>query len=746
MNKLNNELKQVLSEAKFIAIKFNHTRIEVEDFFIVLAKHKNSNVYKILRLLNIDVKDLINEVVSEYKDKNSIRYSQEMLDSIVASDSLKEIIMKASIEAINMKNELIESQHILLALSKEDSTLGKKIKNKGIDESKILEGLSKIQVSNEKNYNSDEESFLNKYAIDLTKCALENKFNMVLGREDELGYVIEILLRKSKNNPVLIGEPGVGKTAIVEGLACLIVQGKVPDELKNKKIYSLDLGALVAGSKFRGEFEERLKKVITEIQNSYGQIILFIDEMHTLVGAGSTDGPMDASNLLKPALARGELHCIGATTIKEYRKYIEKDPALERRFKTVLVEEPSIEKTIHILDGIKNIYEDYHNVKFNRSAIKAAVTLSSRYISERFLPDKAIDLLDEAAARKKIISKVDRDNSSDVIEVKKSDIAEIVSKWTKIPVSDLLEDEARKLRNLESHLKKRVIGQNKAVQAVSNAVIRSRVCLSNPRKPIGSFIFLGPTGVGKTELACNLAKILFNDIDSVIRIDMSEYQDKSMLARLIGAPPGYVGYEEGGQLTEKVRCRPYSIVLLDEIEKAHRDIVNIMLQILDDGRVTDGQGRTINFRNTIIIMTSNIGSKDILKEDDEEKLNQKIKKELIKEFSPEFLNRIDESIIFKPLSKDSLIKIISLQLREFIAQLQNKNIKVNITENVKLLILDYLEDLQFGARPIRRSIQSKIITPISRKIVEGNIVEGDSILIFDNGKEIEIRNERRNKK
>lgn len=746
MNKLNNELKQVLSESKFIAIKFNHTKIEVEDFFIELIKHKNSNVYKILRLLNIDIKDLISELVSGCRSKNNIVYSQEMLDSIVISNSLKEIIMKASIEAINMRSELIESQHIFLVLSKEDSALGKKIKSKGIDEFKILEKLSKFDFSSGKNYKSNEESFLSRYAIDLTKCALEDKFNVVLEREAELDYIIEILSRKSKNNPVLIGEPGVGKTAIVEGLAYLIVQGKVPYGLKNKKIYSLDLGSLIAGSKLRGEFEDRLKKIITEIQHSYGQIILFIDEMHTLIGAGSVYGAMDASNLLKPALARGELHCIGATTIREYRKYVEKDPAFARRFKTVLIEEPSIEKAIHILDGIKNVYENYHNVKFNTSAIKAAVTLSHRYISERFLPDKAIDLLDEAAARKKIISKVDKNNSSAIVQVEKSDIAEIVSKWTKIPVADLLENEARKLRKLENNLKKRVIGQNKAIQAVSNAIIRSRVDLSNPRKPIGSFLFLGPTGVGKTELACNLAKILFNDIDSVIRIDMSEYQDKSMLSRLIGAPPGYVGHEEGGQLTEKVRCKPYSIILLDEIEKAHKDIINVMLQILDDGRVTDGQGRTVNFRNTIIIMTSNIESKDILEEHNEENLNQKIKKELIKEFSPEFLNRIDESIVFKPLSKDSLIKIISLQLREFIIQLQNKNIKVNITEDVKFLILDYLEDLQFGARPIRRAIQSKIITPISKKIVEGNIVEGDSILIFNNGQGIEIKNERRNKK
>lgn len=723
---LSDEMQEILRGAKYIAIKSQHNQIEIEDLFIELLKFENCTAVKILKSANVDVNSLRSSINSIRETNHDLNCSSNKIDSIELSDNVRKIILKACRESNKSENKFIETEHILIVLSKDSGELSNILRNNLIDEDRILDEIEKINKSN----GNGIESVLEKYCIEITQNAELNKFDIVVGREEEIERLIEILLRKTKNNPVLIGEPGVGKTAIVEGLAQLIGSGEVPNGLKRKRILSLDLGALIAGSKLRGEFEERLKLVISEIKQSNGEIILFIDEMHTIVGAGGGDGAMDAGNLLKPSLARGELHCIGATTIKEYRKYIEKDAALERRFQTILVEEPSINETIRILKGIRSAYEDYHSIKITDGALDAAATLSDRYISERFLPDKAIDVLDEAAAR---IKNKFRNNTDDIctslLKVEKSEVAEVISRWTKIPVSDLLEDEIKKLRHLEVELKSRVVGQEIAVQAVANSIINSRVGLANPERPIGSFIFLGPSGVGKTELARTLAKLLFNDVNSIIRIDMSEYQDKNTISRLIGAPPGYIGYEDGGQLTEKVRNKPYSIILLDEIEKANKDILNVMLQILDDGRVTDGQGREINFKNTIIIMTSNIGSKDILENTDKEKVRGRIMESLINKFSSEFLNRIDDIIIFNTLSKENLREIIELQLSELIRQMAILNIDLKIIDEVREYLLSHIDDPQFGARPIRRLIQRKIITELSKEMIAGNIVGGDTILV-----------------
>jgi ATP-dependent Clp protease ATP-binding subunit ClpC len=732
---LSDEMQEILRGAKYIAIKSQHNQIEIEDLFIELLKFESCTAVKILKSANVDLNSLKSSINAIRKTNNDLNCCNNQIDSVELSDDLRKVILKACRESNKSENKFIETEHILIVLSKDSGALGNILRNNLIDEDRIFDEIEKINKSS----GNAIESVLEKYCIEITQNAELNKFDTVVGREEEIERLIEILLRKTKNNPVLIGEPGVGKTAIVEGLAQLIGSGKVPNGLKRKRILSLDLGALIAGSKLRGEFEERLKLVISEIKQSNGEIILFIDEMHTIVGAGGGDGAMDAGNILKPSLARGELHCIGATTIKEYRKYIEKDAALERRFQTILVEEPSINETIQILKGIRSAYEDYHSIKITDGALDAAATLSDRYISERFLPDKAIDVLDEAAAR---IKNKFRNNTDDicnsVLKVEKSEVAEVISRWTKIPVSDLLEDEIKKLRHLEVELKSRVVGQERAVQAVANSIINSRVGLANPERPIGSFIFLGPSGVGKTELARTLAKLLFNDVNSIIRIDMSEYQDKNTISRLIGAPPGYVGYEDGGQLTEKVRNKPYSIILLDEIEKAHKDILNVMLQILDDGRVTDGQGREINFKNTIIIMTSNIGSKDILENTDKEKVRKRIMGSLINQFSSEFLNRIDDIIIFNTLSKENLREIIELQLSELIRQMAILNIDLKIIDEVNEYLLSHIDDPQFGARPIRRLIQHKIITELSKEMITGNIVGGDTILVESKSDNIKI--------
>lgn len=766
---------------------------------------------------------------------------------LVMSSALRRLLASAAEEAKVFKDEYISTEHLLLAILKEESQPSSRLlKKRGLKEENLLAALRELRGSHRVTDQNPEEKFqaLQRYAKDLTEMARTGKLDPVIGRDNEVRSVIQVLSRKKKNNPALIGEAGVGKTAIVEGLAQRIVNGDVPDSLKNKRILALDMGALLAGAKYRGEFEERLKAVVKEILESEGEIILFIDEMHTIVGAGAAEGAVDASNILKPSLARGELKAIGATTLNEYKKYVEKDPALERRFQPVFVAEPTVEDTIAILRGLKERYEAFHGIKIKDSALVAAATLSYRYLPDRKLPDKAIDLVDETAAKlrieidsmplevdtlerrriqleierqalskesdpacverlgevdkelgnlreesetkkaqwnreKEIIrrigetqerldkikteeKKLEREGqlekiaelrygrlptlqaelerlSRELREVQKSggllkeeideeDIAETISSWTGIPVSNLMEGERKKLVSMEERLHQRVIGQEEAVSAVSDAVRRSRAGLQDPRRPIGSFLFLGPTGVGKTELAKSLAEFLFDDERAMVRLDMSEYMEKHSVAKLIGAPPGYVGYEEGGQLTERVRRRPYAVLLLDEIEKAHPDVFNILLQILDDGRLTDAKGRTVDFRNTVIIMTSNLGSLAILEHQGEGKELERELNRLLKEtFKPEFLNRIDETILFKPLDKSSLVKIVSLQVEQLRKLLTGEKIDLELTQAAMERLASEGFDPQFGARPLRRLIQKEIQNRLAKEILEGRLQPGDKV-------------------
>jgi ATP-dependent Clp protease ATP-binding subunit ClpB len=768
------------------------------------------------------------------------------------SGGLEQLLDKAFNIASQMQDEFVSQEHLFLTILKEDkSETSKMLRNKGIDEKNFLTALTTIRGNQRVTDQYPEEKYqaLEKYARNLTDLARKGKLDPVIGRDEEIRRVIQVLSRRTKNNPILIGEPGVGKTAIAEGLAQRIVNGDIPATLQGKQVVSLDLGSLIAGAKYRGEFEDRLKAVLKEVETRAGEIILFIDEIHTLVGAGAAEGSMDASNMLKPALARGELHCVGATTLDEYRKYIEKDAALERRFQPVLVQEPSEEDTIAILRGIKEKYEVHHGVRIQDAATVAAVILSNRYITDRFLPDKAIDLIDEAASslrieidsmpteideleRKKIKMEIEQEalkkekdpasqerlvelrkklgelNDSlnamkgqwtterDVIqsirqikasideahmeeqraerigdlskvaeirygriiqlqkdlegansklqhiqeknqmlkeEVGAEDVAAVVAKWTGIPVDKLLEGEKDKLVHVESALAARVIGQGDAIKAVANAVRRARAGLQDPDRPLGSFIFLGPTGVGKTELARSLADFLFDSVQAMIRIDMSEFMEKHSVARLIGAPPGYVGYEEGGYLTEAVRRRPYSVVLLDEIEKAHPDVFNVLLQVLDDGRMTDGKGRTVNFKNTILIMTSNLGSDLILKMAEEhagvDKVRNQIEELLHQKFKPEFLNRVDETIIFHSLSKKDMGSIIDIQLQRLIARLEERKYKLTVTDAAKAFIVDAGFNPLFGARPLKRAIQRYLEDPLAMELLGGRFLEGDHILV-----------------
>ena len=773
------EAEEVILESENIAKELGDDEIKTEHLLLALLR-KGDFVKNILFELDTDLKELETEVLSYMKKKN------REVEEISLSPRVKRVFELSQKEANNLGSEYIGSEHILLGLIDEgEGVAGKILKDKGITREKVLSFIEKKEkVKKEKKYTKTPT--LDQFSRDLTKLAKEGKLDPVIGRDKEILRTLRILSRRTKNNPVLIGEPGVGKTAIVEGIAQRIVQGKVPDQLKDKRVVSLDLPAIIAGTKYRGEFEDRLKKIIDEIRESEGEIIVFIDELHTVVGAGGAEGAVDASNILKPALARGELQCIGATTINEYRKYIEKDPALERRFQPVLVSEPTVEETIEILKGLRDKYEAHHRVKISDDAIHEAAVLSEKYITDRFLPDKAIDLIDEAASKvkfeekkepddikkleeelKKVIrekevkikaedyekaaklKKMEEDLKKKIDEEKKKrekekgslepvitgeDIAEVVSEWTGIPASKLVEEEIKKLREMEEHLHKRIVGQEEAIKAVSEAIRRARAGLKEPNKPIGSFLFLGPTGVGKTELAKTLAEFLFGDENAMIRFDMSEYMEKHTVSRFIGAPPGYVGYEEGGQLTEAVRRKPYSVILLDEIEKAHPDVFNILLQILDDGRLTDSKGRVVDFKNTIIIMTSNLGSEILLKVDPDDKEGfEKAKNEIIEllkyKFRPEFLNRIDEIIVFHKLTKKQIKDIVNLLIERVRRTLRGQNMDLKISDRALEKIAEIGFDPVFGARPLRRTIQREIENAIAKKILDGEFKEKDIILI-----------------
>jgi len=783
-DKFTQKAQEAIALAQEIIEEYNHQELDTEHIFLGLLRQEDGLVPKILKRMDI-MPDIIQRRLESSLELKPKVYGGTTAQ-IYITPRTKKLLSLAQAEAQRMNDEYVGCEHLLLAITEErEGETAKILREFGINKEKVYHALQMIRGTQRVTDQDAENKYmaLERYARDITALAKQGKLDPVIGRDEEIKRVIQILSRRTKNNPVLIGDAGVGKTAIVEGLAQKIVEKNVPVILKDKKILALDMGALVAGSKFRGEFEERLKAVMDEIKKGKGEIILFIDELHTIVGAGAAEGAIDASNMLKPALARGELQCIGATTLDEYRKHVEKDAALERRFAPVYVGEPSIEDTIAILKGLKSRYESHHGVIIDDSAIESAAKLSDRYITERYLPDKAIDLIDEACARARIeiysmpdelkemekkLEQVNdegkkavamrnyekaaelRDEAEKIqkdLKQKKSkwmkqrgidervtedDIAHIIASWTGIPVSRMLESEMDKLLKMEERIHERLVNQEDAVVAVSDAIRRSRAGLKDPKRPIGSFVFLGPTGVGKTELAKSLAEFLFDTEEAMVRIDMSEYQEKHTVSRLIGAPPGYVGYEEGGQLTEAVRRRPYRVILFDEFEKAHPDIFNILLQLLDDGRLTDGQGRSVDFKNTIVIMTSNLGSEIItesLKNDkfDYDRIKKDVYQILQRSVKPEFLNRIDEVIVFKPLGFEEIIGIVERELKKITKNVLDYGYKIEFTEKIR----DYLAhegfDPVYGARPLRRAIQRLIENPFSKKIIAGEFKKNSKI-------------------
>ena len=846
LNKFTEKAQEAVIGAQQLAESLSHPQIEPEHLLVTLVEQEGGVVPSLLRKLQLDPAAVGRQAREAVGRQPKVHGGSQA----TISPRLKLVVELAQAEAARLKDEFVSTEHLFLGVTGETgrSPAAQLLQQLGLTPDRVLTALTEVRGSQRVTDQNPENKYqaLERYGRDLTALAQLGKLDPVIGRDEEIRRVIQVLSRRTKNNPVLIGEPGVGKTAVVEGLAQRIVRGDVPEGLKNKKIIGLDMGALVAGAKYRGEFEERLKAVLKEIADAQGQIVLFIDELHTVVGAGAAEGSLDASNMLKPMLARGELHTIGATTLDEYRKHIEKDAALERRFQPVQVGEPTVEDTISILRGLRERYEIHHGVKLKDSALVAAAILSNRYIADRFLPDKAIDLVDESASRLRMeidsmpaeldeverrvmqleierealrketdkasrerLEKLDREladlkesrgrlkaqweEEKDAIqqtrklkeelealrldieraqrggdyaraselqygrlpalekeivqreahlvsgprmlkeEVDEEDIAEVVSRWTHIPVSKLMEGEIQKLLRMEERLHLRVVGQDEAVTAVANAIRRARAGLQDPNRPLGSFLFLGPTGVGKTEMARALAEFLFDDEHALVRIDMSEYQEKHTVSRLIGAPPGYVGYDEAGQLTESVRRRPYAVVLFDEVEKAHHEVLNVMLQLLDDGRLTDARGRTVDFKNTVVIMTSNLGSDYLTAHAGEATLAEGVRRQVMDvvraHFRPEFLNRIDETIVFHPLSRAHLTSIIDIQARQLLKRLEDRKIHVELTDQARAVLVDEGYDPAYGARPLKRTIQRLVLDPLARRVLEGEFREGDTVTI-----------------